>query len=82
MTREQRPGLEREVQRTQVKPVAGIWVCTNCGRRIQVITESEVAKVQPFTCVCGTAMEPGDEHYEVGHDEATEEADTVRVPDR
>jgi hypothetical protein len=53
---------QREVHETQVKPVAGIWYCTNCGRRIQVITESEMPKVQPFTCVCGRQMEPGEEH--------------------
>lgn len=56
---------EREVQETQVRPVAGIWVCDNCGRRIQVITESEIPKVQPFTCVCGAPMEPGEEHTEL-----------------
>jgi hypothetical protein len=79
MTGERRTGLESEVQRTQLKPVAGIWVCPNCGRRIQLITDSEVAKVKPFTCVCGAEMEPGDEHSEVGHDDATEAAPTVRV---
>ena len=51
-----------EVRETQINPVAGIWACMNCGRRIQVITESETAKVQPFICVCGAAMEPGEEH--------------------
>ena len=81
MTREQRAGLKREVERTQVEPVAGIWACPNCGRRIQEITESAVTKVQPFTCVCGTPMEPGEEHYEVGHDEATEESQAVRTRD-
>ena len=57
--------IEREVQETQVQPVAGIWLCGNCGRRIQVITESATPKVQPFTCVCGTPMDPGDEHAEL-----------------
>ena len=56
---------QREVRETQVKPVAGIWLCPLCGRRIQVITESERAKVQPFTCVCGTPMEAGEEHSQV-----------------
>ena len=60
---------QREVQQTQVKPVAGIWLCPNCGRRIQVITESAQEKVQPFTCVCGTPMEPGEEHGQVGEKE-------------
>jgi hypothetical protein len=55
----------REVQQTQVEPVAGIWFCTNCGRRIQVITASEYPKIQPFVCVCGASMEPGDEHAQV-----------------
>jgi hypothetical protein len=50
-----------EVRRTQVSPVAGVWVCPNCGRRIQVTSDSDVEKVQPFVCVCGTPMEPGQE---------------------
>jgi hypothetical protein len=78
---EERADLQRDVQRSQVEPVAGIWACPNCGRRIQVITDSEQPKVQPFTCVCGTPMAPGEEHFEVGHDEATENAETRRVPD-
>ena len=57
-----------EVAETQVKPVAGIWVCGNCGRRIQVITESEQEKRQPFTCVCGTPMDPGEEHAQAGEE--------------
>ncbi len=57
--------LEREVWETQVKPVAGIWTCPVCGRAIQVIIESDVAKKQPFICVCGTPMEPGEEHAQV-----------------
>jgi hypothetical protein len=57
--REQR---RAEIEETQIKPVAGIWLCNHCGRRIQVITSSEHEKVQPFTCVCGTDMEPGEEH--------------------
>jgi hypothetical protein len=71
--------LEREVRETQVKPAAGIWVCGHCGRRIQVITESEHEKLQPFTCVCGTRMEPGEEHTEVGKDAATEAQDVDRT---
>jgi hypothetical protein len=51
-----------EIEETQIKPVAGIWICNHCGRRIQVITSSQHEKVQPFTCVCGTDMEPGPEH--------------------
>jgi hypothetical protein len=31
-----------------------------------VITESDQPKKQPFTCVCGAAMEPGEEHKAVG----------------
>jgi hypothetical protein len=57
--------IEREVQETQVEPAAGIWVCSNCGSRIQVITESSLTKVQPYVCTCGTAMEPGEEHSEL-----------------
>ena len=50
------------VRETQVDPIAGIWACDNCGRRIQVITDSEVPKKQSFTCVCGAEMRPGEEH--------------------
>jgi len=57
--------LSREVGEKQAMPVAGIWSCTNCGRHIQVITESEVPKKQAFICVCGASMEPGEEHVEV-----------------
>ena len=53
---------KREVRQTQIEPVAGIWACANCGRRIQVIQEGDKEKVQPFTCVCGAAMDPGEEH--------------------
>lgn len=52
----------KAVADSQIKPVAGIWTCPNCGRAIQVITDSETAKVQPFTCVCGAPMEPGEQH--------------------
>ena len=50
------------VRETQIDPVAGVWACDNCGRRIQVITASETPKVQSFICVCGTEMRPGEEH--------------------
>ena len=55
----------REVEETQIRPVAGIWACPNCGRKIQVLTESETPKVQAFVCVCGAQMEPGEEHVEL-----------------
>jgi len=54
--------MNSDIRRTQVEPTAGIWRCNHCGRRIQVITESDHAKVQAFTCVCGTPMVPGEEH--------------------
>jgi hypothetical protein len=54
--------LAAEVRESQIRPVAGIWSCGHCGRRIQVIVSSDHEKVQPFTCVCGTYMEPGPEH--------------------
>jgi hypothetical protein len=57
--------LNREVSDKQAMPVAGIWSCPNCGRHIQVITESAVRQKQAFTCVCSTAMEPGEEHVEI-----------------
>ena len=60
------------VRETQINPVAGVWACDNCGRRIQVITSSEVPKVQSFFCVCGAEMRPGEEHVVVGEDEDTE----------
>jgi hypothetical protein len=50
------------VRKTQIDPVAGVWACDNCGRRIQVITESDVRKVQSFICVCAAEMRPGEEH--------------------
>ena len=53
---------DRNRDEVEIRPVAGIWACHNCGRRIQVITESEQEKLQPFICVCGVAMEPGEEH--------------------
>jgi hypothetical protein len=51
-----------DIRDTQIKPTAGVWACQHCGRRIQVITESEHEKLQPYICVCGTPMEPGEEH--------------------
>ena len=70
MTWEQKdsPPTNREVRDTQVDPTAGIWLCDNCGRRIQVITDSEIPKTQPFTCVCGSPMTPGEEHATLGPD--------------
>jgi hypothetical protein len=52
----------RTVRETQIRPVAGIWACGHCERRIQVIQDSAHEKIQPFICVCGTAMKPGEEH--------------------
>ena len=54
------------VRETQIDPIAGVWACDNCGRRIQVITDSEVPKVQSFICVCGAELRPGEEHAVVG----------------
>lgn len=53
---------DEEIRETQLEPVAGIWRCPNCERRIQVMTDSDVPKVQAFVCVCGAKMEPGEEH--------------------
>ena len=64
--------LQRDVRDREMRPVAGIWECPNCGRHIQVITESNVAQKVPFRCVCGTDMEPGESHVEI---------DTNRPPD-
>jgi hypothetical protein len=54
--------LSDQVQDNQTRPVAGIWACDNCGRRIQVIMESDTPKKQSFVCVCGSEMRPGEEH--------------------
>ena len=59
--RDQAPSAN-EIRDTQIEPVAGIWICDNCGRRIQLITEGNKPKVGPFICACGTPMEPGEEH--------------------
>jgi hypothetical protein len=55
------------VRETQISPTAGVWACDNCGRRIQVITGSDVEKRQSFICLCGSEMRPGEEHVEVGN---------------
>lgn len=65
------------VRDTQINPVAGVWACDNCGRRIQVITASEVPKVQSFFCVCGAEMRPGEEHNVVGEEEGQAETEVV-----
>ena len=52
----------RAIRDKQLDPVAGIWACPNCGRRIQVIMDSPTPKTGPFVCVCGTDMAPGEEH--------------------
>ena len=65
----------RTVREQQIEPVAGIWACDNCGRRIQVIVDSEMPKKQPFTCVCGTPMKPGEEHAQPDKDLQNEVVD-------
>ena len=52
----------RTIQEKQLDPVAGVWACHNCGRRIQVIADGDTPKVGPFVCVCGSDMLPGEEH--------------------
>jgi hypothetical protein len=57
MTQDQRGSATSEsefVRESQIDPVAGIWACDNCGRRIQLITDSDMEKVQSFICVCGS----------------------------
>jgi hypothetical protein len=49
----------------QMRPIAGIWACPSCGRHIQVMTESNIEQKMPFRCVCGTDMEPGEDHKEI-----------------
>jgi hypothetical protein len=65
----------RQVREKQIEPVAGIWVCVNCGRRIQVVVDSDVPKEQPFTCVCGATMKPGEEHAQPDEDLQSEVVD-------
>jgi rubrerythrin len=57
--------LREEIQEKQIKPVAGIWSCPYCGRHIQMVLDSTVPERQPFICVCGTPMEPGEQHAEL-----------------
>jgi len=54
--------IPEEQAEVQANPVAGIWACDRCGRRIQVIMEGTLPKKQGFTCVCGAEMRPGEEH--------------------
>jgi len=65
MNRRAEAELRADVQKTQIRPVAGIWSCPNCERHIQVIMDSTVPEKGPFICVCGTQMEPGEAHAEV-----------------
>ena len=55
----------KDASDAQIRPIAGIWACDNCGRRIQVITDSVRTPLQPFICVCGVRMTPNEEHAEV-----------------
>jgi len=48
------------------QPTAGIWACDNCGRRIQLLEDSDTPPVGPFICVCGAGMEQGEEHRTMG----------------
>ena len=57
--------VTEDVRDSQIRPVAGIWECPNCGRHIQVIMDSATPEKQPFTCVCGTPMQPGDQYKEL-----------------
>ena len=66
MNQRREASVDKEVRQTQARPVAGIWACDNCGRRIQVLMESSVPKKQAFVCVCGVEMTPGDEHSTPG----------------
>lgn len=73
MNQRSAPGsLQHDVRDQQMQPVAGVWECPNCGRHIQVLTESNIEQKMPFRCVCGANMEPGESHVEV---------DTNRAPD-
>ena len=72
--------MQDEVREKQARPVAGIWACDNCGRRIQVLTESTVPKLQAFTCVCGREMRPGEEHATPKATVAEEMASVDKAP--
>ena len=41
--------------------IAGIWKCPDCGGQIQIIVAPETALNQPFICMCGAPMVPGEE---------------------
>ena len=43
-------------------PKPGIWVCPHCECKLQIIVDPVHAWEQPFTCVCGTPMEPTEVH--------------------
>jgi hypothetical protein len=52
---------ETEVQ-GEAASLASLWKCPQCGAQIQIIVGPQGPIKQPFTCVDGTAMVPGEEH--------------------
>jgi hypothetical protein len=52
---------ETEVQ-GDVASLASLWKCPQFGAQIQVIVAPDGPIEQPFTCVDGTSMIPGEEH--------------------
>jgi len=66
-----RPPETQSATPPSIEPVAGVWACDNCGCRIQVVTQSDKPALQAFTCTCGTAMRPGEEHKEIANDNNT-----------
>jgi hypothetical protein len=49
-------------------PRPGIWSCSHCDCRVQIIVDPTHIWLQPFRCVCGNLMEAAEVH----------EADVVR----
>jgi hypothetical protein len=41
--------------------ISGIWKCPDCGGQVQIIVAPETALNQPFICMCGAPMVPGEE---------------------
>lgn len=39
--------------------ISGVWKCPDCGGQIQIIVP-QTALNQPFICMCGAPMVPGE----------------------
>jgi hypothetical protein len=41
--------------------ISGIWKCPDCGGQVQIIVAPNTSLNQPFICMCGAPMVPGEE---------------------